>query len=155
MVTLEEYVNIKKDILKIKKQFKDGILLPTQIEFNIASSCTRKCYFCPTSKDGFYNKYNNHDFSLQLFTKVINDLSDMDYSGEIVLSGWSEPLLNKNTIVFLKLINTKLPNAKKALVTNGDLLTSDLLHKLENYLDVLLISLYDGEYQINYYTEKF
>jgi len=141
----------KNNILKIKKQYYNGVLLPNQIEINVIAGCTRSCSFCPVSLDGFYEqfKYVKNYMTMKIFKIFIKNLKQINYSGELVFSGWCEPLLHKNIIEFLEIISHEIPEAKSVIVTNGDLLNDDMLLKFKKVnLKVLLISLYDGDWQI-------
>ena len=64
------------------------------IEFNIIELCNRKCVFCPRIDEKIYP--NRKEFmTIELYEKIMKDLAKIDYSGKILFSAFSEPLLHK------------------------------------------------------------
>jgi len=61
--------------------------------------------------------------SQELFRKIINELSEMDYMGEITLHRFGEPLLDLRLDEFIRIIKEKCKKARVNLHTNGTLLT--------------------------------
>ncbi len=87
--------------------------------------------------------------SEELFRKIIDELSEMDYSGSISLYSNNEPFLDERIIDFHKYANAKLPHAVFRLFTNGSLLTFDKFMEIMPYLDELIIDNYNDNYEIN------
>ena len=114
------------------------------VEISNSGVCNRKCSFCPRSDPNFFKEVNDL-FLKELHHKIFYELSQLNYSGMVIYSGYVEPLLDKKYIqVFLKLENF-LPNAQIEIITNGDVLNLERLKMLfDSGLSTLLISVYDG-----------
>ncbi len=139
----------KNQIVKEKLQFFEAFPLFSIVEFNIAGNCNRNCSFCPVSNPEIYKKTNEF-LAINLFEKIISDLKDINYSGKILFSAFSEPLLHKQIDKLIFIAKNNLPNSRIEIVSNGDLLTEKKLKQLyESGLDTINISLYDGKEQID------
>jgi MoaA/NifB/PqqE/SkfB family radical SAM enzyme len=79
-------------------------------------------------------------------SQIIRELTELGYSGNICISGFSEPFLFPDLVSFLKELRT-IRSAKIRLNTNGDFLSSSILAKISNYVDRLAISIYDNKEQ--------
>ena len=118
--------------------------LPSEVEISESGICNRKCSFCPRSDPDF--KDVNEFIKPNLHSKLIDQLKEYDYSGVVRYSGFVEPLLDKNIYNLINEVRTKLPNARREIVTNGDVLNGKRLKKLfDSGLSTILISVYDGE----------
>jgi len=132
-------------------QFVDDTPLFSWIDINPTELCNRKCSFCPRVDSSEYP--NQHlNMSVKLANKVASELIELEYEGAVVFSGYSEPLLNPFIVDIVKefgLIHTEI-------VTNGDKLDESMIYDLYNAgLDVIVVSLYDGPFQIDEFKEKF
>lgn len=142
----------KNKIVSEKLTTIDGFPLFSIVEFNIFGNCNRDCGFCPVSDTSFYKKTKDA-MSVELYEKIINDLSDIDYKGKILYSAFCEPLLHKKIDELIAISKRILPWCRVEIVTNGDLLTAKKLKSLfEAGLDTISISMYDGAHQIQYFT---
>ena len=80
-----------------------------------------------------------------LHSKLIDQLKELEYAGVIRYSGFVEPLLDKNIYNLVNEVKTKLPDSRREIVTNGDVLNRKRLKKLfDAGLSTILISVYDG-----------
>jgi len=95
------------------------------VEFNICGLCNRTCSFCPRANPDYPNKAEY--IPLDLYEKVMSDLSDIGYTGVILYSAFSEPLLHKQVDQLIFLSKRYCPQARVEIVTNGDFLTSNKL----------------------------
>lgn len=132
----------------------EGLPLFSIVELNLLTGCNRKCDFCPVSSGDFYGGPTPSNFmSLELYDKFLSDMSSINYSGKILYSGFSEPLLHKELDRFIELTKRRLPESRVEIVSNGDLLTSERLKRLFSAgLDTISISLYDGPHQIEHFN---
>ena len=112
---------IRKKEYAEKENTIDGIPVFSIVEFNIWGNCNRSCSFCPVSNPEFYTK-DNTGISLKLFQKIINDLNEINYSGVILFSAFSEPFLNKDLIDLIRITKKGLSKAKLEINTNGDVI---------------------------------
>ena len=113
------------------------------VEISNSGMCNRKCSFCPRSDPNF--KEINEFISKELHNKIFSELSQLDYNGMVIYSGYVEPLLDKKIYSSISEARKFLPNAQIEIITNGDVLNLDRLKKLfDAGLSTLLISVYDG-----------
>ena len=87
--------------------------------------------------------------SEELFRKIIDELSEMNYTRGISLYSNNEPFLDERIIDFHKYANEKLPQAVFWLYTNGSLLTFEKFIEIMPYLDKLIIDNYNDNKEIN------
>ena len=145
--------NIKRKSKYIDKVYmRDGLPLFSWVDINPTELCNRKCEFCPRKDPADYPN-QNLNMDVRLAQKIADELREYDYKGGLMLCGYGEPLLNNNITelvgVFGKDIHTEL-------ATNGDKLCTSLVNELLSAgLDVILVSMYDGPYQVDYFEEMF
>ena len=141
-------VNIKRrtvivdDVLTTYK----GKPIPSWIELSIIDVCNRSCSFCPKS-DPKIAPDTHQKMQMNLIDKLTEELKEIRYKGSVVLCGYGEPMLHKDINIICK----KLSEASFVeVVTNGDTLNAKKIRELyANNVNKLLISMYDGEHQIN------
>ena len=145
-------VNIKRrtvivdDILSLHK----GSPIPSWIELSIIDVCNRSCSFCPKSDPKVApNTYQR--MQMKLIDKLTEELKEIKYKGSVVLCGYGEPMLHKEINIICK----KLSEVSYVeVVTNGDTLKPKQIKELYvNNVNKLLISMYDGEHQIQKFNE--
>jgi len=150
VIRKNKYVEGKEDIRTI-----DKFPLFTLVEFNVFGSCNRDCEFCPVSDPNVYTS-KNKGIDLKLYKKIVLDLANIDYSGTLLFSGFSEPFLNKQLTDLCKLTKKHLPSCKLECVTNGDVFknkTEKLLEVLDSGMDTVNISIYDGPEAMDEFVE--
>ena len=141
-------VNIKRRTVKVNDiltTFKNKPI-PSWIELSLIDVCNRSCSFCPKS-DSKVAPDTYQKMSLLLIDKLCSELKEINYKGSVVLCGYGEPMLHKD----INIISKKLSEVSYVeIVTNGDTLNSKNIKDLySNNVNKLLISMYDGEHQIN------
>ena len=143
-------VNIKRRTVIVNDVLSkyNGKPIPSWIELSIIDVCNRKCSFCP-KVDPNIAPDTYQRMQLSLIDKLCNELREMKYKGSVVLCGYGEPMLHKEVNIICK----KLSEVSFVeVVTNGDTLNPKVIKNLyANNVNKLLISMYDGEHQI----EKF
>jgi radical SAM protein with 4Fe4S-binding SPASM domain len=110
----------------LKRQYKKiGF---NSIKIETFGFCNRKCDFC------FYNekfaKREQGIMKLQIFEKVIEELSELKYCGRLSLHFYGEPLLDKRLLSLIEYSKRKIPNSYITFSTNGDFLNEEVLKKL-------------------------
>lgn len=131
----------------------DGSPVFSEVEFNITGLCNRTCVFCPRVDPTIFPNVNKH-LPLDLYAKILKDLENIDYSGRISYSGFGEPLLHPKLLDLVQATRGALPKCWLDIVSNGDKLSSDVITSLfDAGLTTLLISMYDGPEQIEYFNE--
>ena len=94
------------------------------IEIEIFSYCNRKCWFCPNS---FVDRLTeNHFMPEDQYLSILQQLKDINFSGEVAYSRYNEPLAYREVLIKrVKQAREYLPNAKLRTNTNGDYVTKD------------------------------
>ena len=134
-----ELITYNKDYYYKKRVFKENVCW---VEIGISSFCNRKCWFCPNSI--IDRNSCNIELNENLFLKLLSELREINYSNNICLHRYNEPLYNKELLIKrIKQVREYLPQAYIYIVTNGDYLTLD-------YLEILIDAGVD-EIRISYY----
>jgi len=123
--TVYKTVSFKKLLLgyDIKNPF-----LFTSVNIETYNRCNNDCPFCPANKnvDGRKPIFMKR----KMFSKIINQLKELNYGDYILLYNNNEPLLDKRLEEFIRETVKKLPSAKLLIMTNGILLTKKRLEDL-------------------------
>lgn len=131
-----------KDISNIQYT-KEGFPLPSIIEISESGTCNRKCSFCPRSDPNYPDI--KEFISDKLVDKMCLELSEFDFHGLIIISGFVEPMLDKNIFNIISKFRKNLPKSKIEITTNGDVLNISRIKKLFiSGLTSFYISVYDG-----------
>ena len=133
---------------------RSGTPIFSIVEISVVAACNRRCSFCPVSDDYYKTVGLSGVMKQSLYEKLLNDLKSIEFSGMILFSGESEPLLHKRLDRLISRTKEILPNTQIEVNSNGDLLTETKLRSLfEAGLDTLSISMYDGPHQIDEFTK--
>ena len=152
---IDPSTKVKSSIIKNNLKFIDNFPVFTLLEFNIYGACTRKCDFCPISDPKFF-KNTYEGITVDLYSKILHDLKDINYTGSILYSAFSEPLLHKQLYELLSITKKILPDCRLDIVSNGDIIKNNpekLLELFKSGLDVINISIYDGPEQMNHFKK--
>jgi len=99
------------------------------IEIETFSYCNRQCWFCPNK---FIDRHSENKYmSEENYLKILDNLSEIDYSGIVTYSRYNEPFADKIILKRLSQAREKLPKANLYTHTNGDFLTKDYIKELE------------------------
>ena len=104
--------------------FKQGV---NWIEIETSSQCNRKCHYCPNSQ--IDRRSDNSFMDAQVFTRLVNNLRDIDYEGTIALVGLNEFFMHEENFQYLAHIRKSLPKCSIRLFSNGDYVTSEHLDR--------------------------
>jgi sulfatase maturation enzyme AslB (radical SAM superfamily) len=115
------------------------------IEINPTELCNRTCSFCPRVNPLLYPN-RNLNMTIETAQLIVEQLLDAEYNGDINITGFGEPLLNKDIVqictIFSKHYHTEL-------ITNGDnILNGKITLQDLEFLDLLIIDCYDGKEQV-------
>lgn len=116
------------------------------VEIETVNRCNGACDFCPVSVRHESREYKM--MSEELFRKIIDELSEMEYSGKIALFSNNEPFLDPDILERHRYAREKLPKARMHLFSNGTLLTLDRFVELMKYLDELVIDNYRQDLEL-------
>lgn len=123
-----------------------GWPIPSFIEFNLITQCTRRCTFCPVSHDDFFAQYNKHVFDIDVYKSIIIQLKHMHFHGVISYSGFCEPLLYPFLNEIVSFTRSILSDSFIIITTNGDLLTQTRKNELiESGVNIIGVSCYEKE----------
>jgi len=100
------------------------------IQIETLTACNLRCSYCPNSVYERGLIKNNQEMDSKLFYKIIDELSDLNWVGEIEPHSYGEPLLDGRLPSFCSYIRQKIPLAKIGIYTNGELLNIDWYKKL-------------------------
>ena len=133
LLTFYDDVELKKHIFKKNVE---------HVEVGIFSYCNRKCWFCSNSIIDESKK--NIFMDENIFLKILNELSSINYSNNISLHRYNEPLYNKEVLLKrLRQVREYLPNAHIGINTNGDYLNIEYLKELNEIgVNQLIIAYY-------------
>jgi radical SAM protein with 4Fe4S-binding SPASM domain len=98
------------------------------IEVETSRRCNRTCGWCPNGHSGARKEQELMPWPL--FTAITRQLGDAGYSGWFAFHNYNEPLLNPRLDEELSWLGCRVPHARPAIYTNGDLLKSDVLASL-------------------------
>ena len=102
--------------------------------------CNLKCSFCPHGADSPNLKKGMMDASL--FRKLIDDLGDFPEPIKLLrICGNGDPLMHKEIVELARYARERGHCNKIELVTNGLLLTEQLIHSLPHFLDRIIVSI--------------
>ena len=146
--------NIKRKIPKINDvKIYNGFPLFSFVELNVNELCNRTCVFCPRVDPKTYPNQNLH-MDLELVELISVQLESVEFNGIVNISGTGEATLTKHLVGIVKMFSDKGIHIE--IVTNGDKLKSKLIKDLYSAgLRQLVISMYDGPEQIEYFNNLF
>ena len=143
-----------KTIRSNLRLYKDYPLF-SLVEFNIWGACNRRCSFCPVSDPEIYaNK--KEGIGVKDYTRILEDLRNVDFRGTILWSMFSEPLLHTEVFQLAQVTKEVLPNCELHVVSNGDWVRGrdERLNRLYlSGIDRILFSLYDDDEQYNDFAQ--
>ena len=141
----------RKSVYVDSVQMHEGNPLFSWLEINPTELCNRLCTFCPRVEPDEYPN-QNLNMSVDLAKKIANELNELNYKGGVVFSGYGEPLLNPDIQSIIK----EFGDIYVEVITNGDSLNEEKITGLfESGLDTIVVSLYDGEFQIDKFHKLF
>ncbi len=117
------------------------------IELETINRCNSVCHFCAANANAPQRpkKY----MSDELLYKIVKELKEMNYKGQINMYSANEPFLDSNIIERVKYVKTNLPEAKLNVTTNGTMLTLKKLLDIIDYLDELVVNNYSTERKLH------
>lgn len=140
-------VQVKLQIRNFYKLKKDGRLpLFESVEIETINRCNGTCEFCPVNKHQDVRTYAKMDDDL--FYKIIRQLHELQFSGNLSLYSNNEPFLDERIIKFAKEAKKMVPGARLIIFTNGMLLTLDKFKEIITYLDEMVIDNYSDNMAI-------
>ena len=152
---IEPAVATKDQMVSQNLRIHEGRPMFSLVEFNIWGACNRLCSFCPVSNPEVYTN-KKEGITVENYTKILKDLQAIDFTGTILWSMFSEPLLHKQVYELASITKEILPTAQLHLVSNGDLIRKkdEKLKRLyESGVDRIQFSLYDDDNQFEEFVQ--
>jgi GTP 3',8-cyclase len=120
----------------------EQVALFNNIGIEIASSCNRKCYFCPNSVFDRVDQYMSWD----MIKNIVQQLKQLKYKGRVENYIYNEPTRRKDLWEIIAYIRQELPHACQMMNTNGDYFKSkDDIKSLFDYgLNQMQINIYSS-----------
>jgi radical SAM protein with 4Fe4S-binding SPASM domain len=113
---------------------------PLVVYLEPSGYCNLKCGFCPHGVAGSALKKDM--MSLELFKKLMDDLSAFPEKIKLMrVCGNGDPLMNKALLPMLEHAHERQVVQRVELLTNGALLTPDLVKDLPHFLDRIVFSI--------------
>jgi len=117
-----------------------------QVEIENHNFCNRVCWFCPNS---FIDRRSQlRLMKTSVFNKIIEDLAEIDYDGNLTWSRYHEALADHSVFGRISAARQALPRATLVVISNGDYMDRSTLSQLESAgVDRLILDLYlpDGK----------
>ena len=125
----------KSRLKKISKEFLfyslgDSFDQVHTVFIETLTACNLRCSYCPNSVFERGLIKNNQEMEMELFHKIIDELAELNWVGEIQPHSYGEPLLDKRIVELCSYIKQNLPSSKINIFTNGELLNVDLYKRL-------------------------
>jgi hypothetical protein len=111
--------NVRKKIQNsviITKKYRGDVNFD-HVYFELRTKCNSKCSFCKASI--FTDDRPDISMNFELYKKIITELSQNNYLGNIAFYVNNEPLLVKNLNDYIEFASLKLPRSNLRLLTNG------------------------------------
>ena len=146
--------NIERKVPKINDvKIYNGFPLFSFVELNVNELCNRTCVFCPRHDPKTYPNLNLH-IDLELVELISVQLESVGFKGIVNISGTGEATLTTYLSDIVKKFGDR--NIHIEIVTNGDFLKPKLISDLySSGLKQLVVSMYDGPEQIEYFNNLF
>jgi radical SAM protein with 4Fe4S-binding SPASM domain len=117
------------------------------IEIETINRCNNSCHFCPVNVNSDIRLL--HKMEDSLFRKVIDELSQCNYSGTIFFHSNNEPLLDNELDNKIAYARTNCKNAFLSFYTNGKLLNLEKILKFKKAgIDKITINNYSRNLQL-------
>ena len=127
---------------------RDPNRLFSWIEIETINRCNSTCSFCPVNR--WDERRSFAAMPKTLFSKIIDDLGSLSYSGKLALHSNNEPLLDETLVDRVREARTKCPDAFIFMYTNGTLLNTDLAWQLiKAGIDLIRITNYSDQLKLN------
>tara|TARA_B110001452_G_C15192014_1_gene413873 strand:+ start:96 stop:1133 length:1038 start_codon:yes stop_codon:yes gene_type:complete len=140
---LVKFVYKKKVDQIISKLTEKKLPLFDRISIETFSKCNGGCSFCPVNR--FDDPREDQLMKEDLFKKIIVDLYDLNYKGQLILSLNNEPFLDKRIYAFAEMARKYLPEAYISILSNGTPLNVKRFERIIKSVDELVIDNYNDK----------
>ncbi len=135
---------IKQRGLYDRLQNADFLDLLTTVHIETRTRCNSLCSYCAANPK--FDRRDDKSMTEETYHKIIDGLSEINYSKRVSPYCNNEPLLDENIYSYVAYAREKLPHATIELKTNGTVLNEN---KLKQLFDNGLDRLYVNDYQVS------
>src|SRR6185503_15506674 len=99
---------MRSSLLSVRTNL-DAVTLawPSVVEIEVSVRCNRSCIYCPNSKVGSTSPFSFMD--IELFRRIIAQLSQISFSGRLSFHFYNEPLMRKDLEKLVAIARAPLP----------------------------------------------
>jgi len=146
----KNYLKLKEVVIKNNNgEPPDENALFNKVFIETISYCNNDCVFCPASATaGAKNPKNFMPESL--YTKILNELASISFSGSVAFHCNNEPLLDARLSSWIRIARGLLKSNFFYLYTNGILINANLANELfASGLNRIIINNYNDQHNLN------
>lgn len=125
------YLKWKRYFIKFYFRYGYGDFF-SDLNIEINTYCNRRCSYCPNSIYDRGLKENEKFMDTNLYYKIVDELSEINFKGRISPQCYGEPLMDERLPELMEYTRKKLPKVKLVVISNGDALTVDKFNQLIN-----------------------
>jgi len=100
------------------------------VEVEISTACNRRCSYCPNSKYDRNLPENMKKMDIDLFKKIVDELTRLGLQGRFHYHFYNEPLLDSRLVSLIEYVRGNAPKLSSVIVSNGEYLTVDMYKDL-------------------------
>jgi radical SAM protein with 4Fe4S-binding SPASM domain len=119
---------------------------PNHIEIETLNRCNGACSFCPVNR--FDDPRPLQHMEEALFHRIIDELADWDFDGQLKLFSNNEPFLDKRIFDFTEYARTKLPHTSIKILTNGTVLDAEKVERILPLVSQLHVNNYSMDFDL-------
>lgn len=118
---MEAYADYMREVSRLKDEQPRF----QKVEIEVNTGCNRRCSYCflATRRRESVVEARRRVMEMELYERVVSQLADLEFEGELNYHFYGEPLINKRLHEYVALARAALPRCTIVLYTNGDLLT--------------------------------
>lgn len=121
---------MEKVLFGFSFRLKSDFWLVHMISLETITACNLRCSYCPNSVYDRGLLKNKKLMTIELFHKIIDELAELGWAGQLQPHLYGEPLLDSRIIEFVKYAKMKIKKVCIDLYSNGELLTVPLYQEL-------------------------
>ena len=135
-----EAILLRRKIARYKRTGNADLFFPKVIQIQTQSYCNARCIFCPYPET--HRKLPQGIMSEDLFKKIADEASARRDFRSLIFILQNEPLIDERLPEFIRYFKQTATKASSSVVTNGKLLTPDLVARMEDLgVDRLTVSI--------------
>lgn len=109
--------------------------------------CNGACSFCPANRSDEKRPFKK--MSEKMFFEIIAQLKELKWTGKFFLCVNNEPFIDNRILEFCKYAKAEIPGITTVLISNGTLLTPDIMDEMAGIVDQITINDYSEKYSLS------